>query len=153
MMNSPLMTFVLSLGSWNWFILAAVLFLLEVLAPGAFMMWLGISAILVGAISIGVAWSWQLQLIAFGVFAIIAIPIWRYFARKVGAPSERPFLNRRTEGYIGRVFTLEAPIVNGIGTVRIDDTVWRVSGPDAPAGSRVKIARADGVNLMVEVSA
>ena len=50
---------------------------------------------------------------------------------------------------IGRVFTLEKPIVDGSGTVRIDDTIWRVAGPDAPAGSRVKIVQADGASLTV----
>ena len=53
-------------------------------------------------------------------------------------------LNRRTEALVGRVFTLEKPIVDGIGTVRIDDTIWRVRGPDCPAGSRVKVTQADG---------
>jgi membrane protein implicated in regulation of membrane protease activity len=33
--------------------------------------------------------------------------------------------------------------------VRIDDTIWRVAGPDAPAGSRVKVVRVDGANLTV----
>jgi hypothetical protein len=152
-MNSPLMTWVLSLGAWSWFVLAAVLLVLELLAPGSFMLWLGLSAILVGAISIAVVWSWQAQLIAFAAFALAAFPVWRRFARKSSQPAERPFLNRRTAGYVGRVFTLETPIVNGIGTVRIDDTVWRVSGPDTPAGSRVKVARVDGANMMVEVAA
>ena len=32
---------------------------------------------------------------------------------------------------------------------RIDDTIWRVAGPDAPAGSRVKIVQADGASLTV----
>ena len=77
-----------------------------------------------------------------------SIPVWRRFARKVEQPAERPFLNRRAEGYVGRVFTLDKPIVDGIGTIRIDDTVWRVSGPDCPAGSRVKIARADGAQTV-----
>ena len=143
-------TWIVSLGSWNWFILAALLLLLEVLMPGVFMLWLGLSAILVGIISLAVSWSWQTQVIAFAVFAIAALPAWRYFARKVERPNESPFLNRRAEGYVGRVFTLDKPIVDGFGTIRIDDTVWRVSGPDCPAGSRVKIARADGVNLSVE---
>jgi membrane protein implicated in regulation of membrane protease activity len=48
------------------------------------------------------------------------------------------------------VFTLEKPIVDGSGTIGIDDTVWRVTGPDAPAGSRVKVTRVDGVALHVE---
>ena len=148
-----MLAWIVSLGSWNWFILAALLFLLEVLAPGMFMMWLGLSAILVGLISSAVIWSWQAQLIAFAVFAIASIPLWRHFARKIEQPADRPFLNRRAEGYVGREFTLDKPIVDGVGTIRIDDTVWRVSGPDCPAGSRVKIARADGANLLVEAAA
>ena len=67
-------------------------------------------------------------------------------------PTESPFLNRRTEGYVGRVFTLDKPIVDGVGTIHIDDTIWRVRGPDCPAGSRVKIASAEGSNLLVEAA-
>ena len=145
-----MMSWLLSLGSWNWFILAAVLLLLEVLAPGTFMLWLGLSAILVGAISLAVIWSWQAQVIAFAVFAVASIPAWRYFARKVEKPAHLPFLNRRVEGYVGREFTLDKPIVGGVGTIHIDDTVWRVKGPDCPAGSRVRIARAEGADLLVE---
>jgi membrane protein implicated in regulation of membrane protease activity len=145
-----MLAWIVSLGSWNWFILAALLFLVEVLAPGMFMMWLGLSAILVGIISSAVVWSWQAQFIAFAIFAIASVPAWRYFARKVERPTGSPFLNRRADGYVGRVFTLDKPIVDGFGTVRIDDSVWRVSGPDCPAGSRVKVARADGANLLVE---
>jgi membrane protein implicated in regulation of membrane protease activity len=145
-----MLVWIVSLGSWNWFILAALLFLVEVLAPGMFMMWLGLSAILVGIISSAVVWSWQAQFIAFAIFAIASVPAWRYFARKVERPTGSPFLNRRADGYVGRVFTLDKPIVDGFGTVRIDDSVWRVSGPDCPAGSRVKVARADGANLLVE---
>jgi inner membrane protein len=147
-----MMSWIVSLGSWNWFILAALFLLLEVLAPGTFMLWLGFSAILVGALSLAVVWSWQTQVIAFAVFAVASIPAWRYFARKVEKPVDGPFLNRRVEGYIGREFTLEKPIVGGVGTIHIDDTVWRVKGPDCPAGSRVRIARAEGADLLVEAT-
>jgi len=146
------MSWMVSLGHWNWFIAAVVLFLIEIMAPGTFMMWLGLAALLVGLISLAVDWSWQVQLIAFAVFAVAAIPAWRHFARKVEPPVDRPFLNRRAEGYVGRVFTLDKPIIDGVGTIRIDDTVWRVSGPDCPAGSRVKIARAEGADLKVEAA-
>ena len=89
----------------------------------------------------------------FAVFAVAAVPAWRHFARSEGSRSEsNPFLNRRTEALIGREFTLEKPIVDGTGTVRIDDTIWRVAGPDAPAGSRVKVVQADGASLTVAVA-
>ena len=114
------------------------------------MMWLGLAAIVVGAISFLVDWSWQWQCVAFAVFTLGSVPLWRRFALKVEPQSEAPMLNRRNQALIGRVFTLEKPIVDGIGTVRIDDTVWRVNGPDRPSGSRVRVTRADGATLAVE---
>jgi membrane protein implicated in regulation of membrane protease activity len=142
-----------SLGLWNWFIAAVVFFVLEIVAPGAFMLWLGLAALVVGTISLGIDWSWQAQVVAFAVLAVAATPAWRHFARKVERPVDRPFLNRRADSYVGRVFTLEKPIVDGVGTIRIDDTVWRVTGPDVPAGSRVRVARAEGADLTVEAAA
>jgi inner membrane protein len=142
-----------ALGPWSWIVAGVLLFGLELAVPGAFMMWLGIAAILVGVISFAIDWSWQWQCIAFAVFAAASVPLWRRFALKVEPQTEAPLLNRRTEALIGRVFTLEKPIVDGIGTVRIDDTIWRVRGPDRPAGSRVRITQADGANLAVEPAA
>ena len=142
----------ISLGSWNWFIAAVILFVLELLAPGAFMLWLGIAAVVVGLISIGVDWSWQAQIITFALLSVASIPAWRHFARKVEKPVDRPFLNRRAQAFVGREFTLEKPITDGVGTVKIGDTVWRVRGPDCPAGSRVRIAHADGADLSVELA-
>jgi inner membrane protein len=76
--------------------------------------------------------------------------LWRRVARSHSSASKsNPFLNKRTDALVGREFTLEKPIVDGTGTVRIDDTIWRVTGPDAPAGSRVKIVQADGASLTV----
>ena len=145
-----MLAWVVSLGTWDWFILAALLFLLEVLAPGMFMLWLGLAAVIMGIVASTIALSWQVQLIGFAVLALVLVPAWRHFATKVEKPAESPFLNRRAEGYVGRVFTLDKPIVDGSGAVRIDDTIWRVSGPDCPAGSRVRVAGTDGANLLVE---
>jgi membrane protein implicated in regulation of membrane protease activity len=143
---------IVSLGAWNWFILSALFFVLELLVPGVFMMWLGLAAIVVALVSVVVALSWQAQVIAFAVLSLIAIPAWRYFARKVERPTDQPHLNRRSDGYVGREFTLEAPIAKGVGTVRIDDTVWRVMGADMPAGARVRVTRTDGPTLYVEAA-
>jgi membrane protein implicated in regulation of membrane protease activity len=145
-----MMSTLYSFGVWNWFIAGGILLAIEVIAPGTFMLWLGLSAIAVGAISLVIDWSWQAQFVCFAVFALASIPIWLRVGRAVESPTDQLFLNRRTHGYVGQVFTLEKPIVNGSGTVRIGDTLWRVSGPDAPAGGRVKVMRADGPTLVVE---
>lgn len=139
------------LGTWNWLIVGVVLMAIETFAPGVFMLWLGLAALIVGLLSFGIAWSWQAQIIAFAALSIAMVPLWRYYSGRNAKATDKPFLNKRAEGLIGRVFTLEKPIVDGVGTVKIDDTVWRVSGPDAPAGSRVKIVHADGASLRVEL--
>ncbi len=138
-----------TLGNWNWLIFGLVLMALELLAPGVFLLWLGLAALLVGLLSFAINPSWQMQILMFAVFAAAAVPLWRQVARRHGASKSNPFLNKRSDALVGRVFTLEKPIVDGAGTVRIDDTVWRVAGPDAPAGSRVRIVRADGASLTV----
>jgi len=142
-----------TLGTWNWLVFGLLLMGLELMLPGVFLFWVGLAALLVGLLSVVIAPPWQLQLLMFAVFAAAAVPVWRRVARSnSGVSNSNPFLNKRSEAMIGRVFTLEKPIVDGAGTVRIDDTIWRVAGPDTPAGSRVKIVRADGASLTVAVA-
>lgn len=138
-----------TLGTWNWLILGLVLIGVEVLAPGVFMLWLGLAALLVGLLSFVVDMHWQMQVLLFAIFAAAAVPVWRNLARRGKSETSNPFLNRRNDALVGRVFTLEKPIQDGSGTVRIDDTIWRVNGPDAPAGSRIRIVKADGATLTV----
>ena len=86
----------------------------------------------------------------FAVFAAAAVPVWRRLrAAEARTQAPAPFLNKRTEALLGREFTLEKPIIDGNGTVRIGDTVWRVAGPDTPAGTRVKVVQVDGASLTV----
>ena len=139
-----------TLGTWNWLIFGFILMALELVAPGVFLFWFGLAALLVGLVSFVLHPTWQSQLLMFAVFALIAVPIWRRLAKSQReASASNPFLNRRAAAHVGRVFTLEKPIVDGFGTVRVDDTIWRVAGPDVPAGSRVRVVRADGANLTV----
>ena len=138
-----------TLGTWNWLIVGVVLMGLELLAPGIFLFWLGLAAFLVGVLAFLVVLPWQAQLLLFALFAAAAVPLWRRIARQKPGDNPNPFLNKRSDALVGRICTLEKPIVDGEGIVRIDDTVWRVAGPDTPAGSKVKIVQADGASLTV----
>jgi hypothetical protein len=141
-----------TLGTWNWLIFGFILMALEVLAPGVFLFWLGLAALLVGLVSFVFQPGWQAQLLMFALFAAAAVPVWRRLARDRTDTSTSPFLNKRSEALLGREFTLEKPIVDGSGTMRIGDTVWRVAGPDTPAGTRVKVVQVNGADLTVAVS-
>jgi membrane protein implicated in regulation of membrane protease activity len=137
-----------SLGVWNWFVLGLILLGIEVLVPGTFILWLGIAAILTGAITFLLGFAWQTQLIAFAILSVLAVIGWWVYSGRRKNVNE-PVLHRRADLHIGRVFTLEEPIVGGAGRVRIDDSTWRIAGDDLPAGSKVRVASTDGALLRV----
>ncbi|MFS8036232.1 NfeD family protein [Xanthobacter sp. AM11] len=142
----PLLT---DLGPWAWFVLGGLLLVAEIAAPGAFLLWLGIAALATGALAYGVDLSWQTEVLAFAALAVAAVLVGRRVSPAPGRASDRPFLNRRAEGFVGRIFTLDAPIQDGVGRVRIDDTVWRIEGPDLAAGHDVRVVASDGATLKV----
>jgi len=85
-----------TLGTWNWLIFGVILMALELLAPGVFLVWFGLAALLVGLASFAFNPSWQLQILLFALFAAAAVPLWRRVARSAARPnSDNPFLNRR----------------------------------------------------------
>ena len=137
------------LGVWNWFVLGVLLLSVEVFAPGTFILWLGIAALLTGGLALIVDLGWQAQLIAFAILALLAVTGWWFYSRR-RADAPEPLLHRRADLHIGRIFMLEEPITGGTGRIRIDDSIWRVSGPDLPAGSRVRVSSTDGAMLRVE---
>lgn len=136
---------------WHWWILAVVLMIAEVFAPGAFMLWLGIAAAIVGVVGLVLPdLTWKFEAILFAVLSVISIIVWWNYARKRPRKNQdEPTLNRRGAQYVGRVFTLEEPIVNGIGRIRVDDTTWKIAGVDMAAGTRVKVAGVDNTVLNV----
>lgn len=135
---------------WQWWIVGLVLVILEVFAPGAFLIWIGIAAGVVGLLVLFVpGFPWQFQVLMFGVLSVAIVLLWRRYLQAHPVQSEAPSLNRRGEQYVGRVFTLDEPIINGIGKLRVDDSIWRITGEDCPAQSKVVITGVDGVVLRV----
>ena len=143
---------IVELGAWSWLILAAVLFVLELLAPGIFFMWFGLAAAVTGLIMFRYDIGWQWQLISFGGLSLAAVLIANKFLRQHPLESERPLLNERATQLVGQSFDLVDPIVNGRGSIRSGDTIWRVEGPELPKGTRIKVVGADGSVLKVEAT-
>ncbi|MGH6736085.1 MAG: NfeD family protein [Methyloceanibacter sp.] len=141
---------IVELGAWSWLILAAVLFALELLAPGIFFMWFGLAAAVTGLIMFRYDISWQWQLISFGGLSLASVLIANKYLRKHPLESERPLLNERATQLVGQSFDLVDPIVNGRGSIHAGDTIWRVEGPELPRGTRIKVVGADGSVLKVK---
>ena len=143
------------LGPWNWMILGAVLLALEILTPGVYLLWLGVAAILTGTLSLQFweagFWGWQVQIVVFLALSIVSVLVGRRLFPTTGTEdTDQPLLNQRDLQLVGRTATLEEAIAEGHGRIRLGDTLWRVSGPDLPAGTRVRVVAASGGELRVE---
>ncbi|MFQ5984982.1 MAG: NfeD family protein [Alphaproteobacteria bacterium] len=136
---------------WHWWVLAALLIAIEVLAPSTVLLWPGIAAGIVGLVVLAAgAIGWEFQVLLFAVLSVTSVVAWRYYARLHPARSHGPDPSRRAEQYIGRLFTLEEPIVNRRGKLRVEDTIWKIEGEDLNAGTHVRVVDVDGVILKVE---
>lgn len=136
---------------WHWWVLGLVLVVIEMVAPGFFLLWIGLAAGVTGVIlAIAPGLGWQEQFLIFGVLAIGSVVAARYYFRRNPILSDDATLNRRGSQYIGRVFNLDEAIINGVGKVKVGDGWWRAEGPDLPAGARVKVVGVDGNMLKVE---
>lgn len=136
---------------WHWWILGGAFLLLEAFVSGFFFVWLAVSAAVVGvAMFVYPGMSWKIQLVIFSILSVAIIAAFRSYQRKHPAQTDQPELNRRSRQYIGRSFTLGDPIVNGTGSLRVDDSTWRIVGEDMPAGETITVVDVDGVLLKVE---
>jgi membrane protein implicated in regulation of membrane protease activity len=134
---------------WNWWLLGIVLMAIEAIAPGFFFLWMGVAALLVGlALTVLPELAWTYQVLLFAVLSVGSIVAWRLRLRRYPTRTDDPLLNRRGYQYVGRVFTLDTPVINGHGKIRVDDSTWKVVlERDYPAGTRLRIVGVDGVVL------
>ena len=138
---------------WYWWVLAVGFLALEIVVTGFFFLWLAVSAFIVGAVVLLItATAFNVQLLLFSLLAVLSVLAWRKYARtRAVEATDHPLLNQRGAQYIGRTFNLIAPIENGQGKVKVDDTFWKVHGEDSPLGTKVKVVAVKGTVFEVEV--
>ena len=145
--------FLQDLEFWHWLVLGVALAIIEVFAPGAFFLWLGISAAIVG----GVLWvvpgmSWELQLLFFAILSVASVVVARRYLTAHPLETDLPNLNQRGQQYVGRIFTLIEPVVNGRGKIQVDDSTWKITCEDCEAGTKVVINGVEGVVLSAAIA-
>ena len=139
-------SFFFSLGIWNWFILAGILGVLEMVAPGYFLIWYGLAALVVGGLALAIDISWQMQLILYAVIGMgLLIASLRFVGARTGE-SDSPLLNKRAKSYLGKTYELLEDTSNGRGSVKVGDSIWSVQLEDG-----ANLAKGDGV-LITDVS-
>lgn len=138
---------------WHWWVLAVVLIIAEVFLPSFIALWLGIAAAITGFILLLFPQlAVEFQLLLFAVLSVLSIVVGRNYYRKYPIKTDEPMLNRRGEQYVGRIITLTTPIVDGEGKVKIDDSTWKIIGPDCPTGTRIRMIALKNVIFEVELA-
>lgn len=130
----------------HWWMVAAVLLVLELTTKVFFFLWIGFAAAAVGFLLLVFPSIPPLtQLVLFGILTLVAAVAWR---RQGGPPVGRT--ETAEEMHTDRLFTLQEPIVDGAGLLQVGDRIWRLIGPDLPSGTRVRVVAVEGETLRVE---
>ena len=133
-----------------WLVAGLALCAAETFVPGAFLIWIGLAAVALGAVEFFVAIELTPALLLFAALVVVFVFIGRrvYGSLDSGAP---PLPLSRAHALIGKEFYLDEAIERGYGRMRVGDSVWRVAGDDLPKGAKVRVvAVEDGAQVKVE---
>jgi membrane protein implicated in regulation of membrane protease activity len=140
-----------NLGAQHWLVFGLVLLIAEMASGTTYLLWPAVAAFVTAAVSWTGATDWAADM---GLFAVLVIGLtafgrplvqrWRNGGGAVG-------LNERGEALIG-VRAVVANFADGVGSVKVGDTVWRAVSEEAlEPGQQVEIATVDGVTLGVKL--
>lgn len=135
---------------WLWIAAGLVLAALEMLVPGVYLIWLALAAIATGVLVLAGEPSVPMQIVSFVSLSLIFAYSAKRWLRDKPIESSDPLMNNRAGRLVGQTATVTQAITHGEGRVRIADGEWLASGPDCPAGTRVRIAGVNGACLAVE---
>ncbi|CAA6804663.1 MAG: Unknown protein [uncultured Thiotrichaceae bacterium] len=137
---------------WYWLMVGCLFLVLEILVPGAVIMWFGFAALITGALYWAIPdMPLAAQIMTFAVASAASILGWRFYRSKVPEPeSPDPTLNHRLEAFVGKESVLTKAIEHGKGRIQMGDGTWVVLGEDQPKGTRVRIVGLDGIQFQVE---
>lgn len=135
---------------WFWLTLGGLLLAAEMLGTSGYLLWSGIAAVLVGVVEWLAPFSWTAQGTLFALLTLVCVYLWYRWMRHRERSQQPNSLNQRGKQLIGTLLTLDAPLVNGIGHVKLGDSSWRVQADqDLPAGARVIVTGIEGITLHI----
>jgi membrane protein implicated in regulation of membrane protease activity len=134
-----------------WLAAALVLAIMEIAAPGFFLIFVAGGAAVTGFVMLAMPGMHPIaQALMFALFSGVAVAIGRRWYHRSRSTAGSSGLNDRTAKLIGKTVEVCDAIVGGEGRVTVGDGAWTAKGPDMPAGARVTITGATGSVLLVE---
>lgn len=134
---------------WLWAIGGLILLIAEVVAPGFFLVFLGVAAIATGVFTLLFDLGLAPQLALFVIYTGLALMIGKRWYAEPDTAEQQIGLNDPARRLVGRTATVVDPIDEHGGRVRLGDSEWTARGGPAATGERVEIIAVDGNCLMV----
>jgi inner membrane protein len=136
---------------WLWAAAGIILLASEMLAPGVYLLWIGLAATVTGVV------AWLFPGLGFDGHGLIFAALGtasiylghRYFYSDKATVEEMP-VNRRGQNHVGKVYQVVEPIESGRGHVSVGDGRWLAEGPDSAVGDMVRVISVEGTILKVE---
>lgn len=118
----------------EWSALGILLILLELFAPGVYLIWFGIAGIILAGITFfDQSIDLTAQLLSYSLVSAITVIIGFYVYKlymKNDSKTNHPLLNDRSAQLIGRAVTVMADVKNGQTKVVAGDSVWLAETDD-----------------------
>jgi membrane protein implicated in regulation of membrane protease activity len=137
--------------AWLFTIGGVILLIAEVVAPGFFLLFIGVAALVTGVLALLFGLGLIPQLAIFAVLAYLSVHFGgrRFYAARYDY-SSAPDLNDPTRRLLGRIVTVVQAVDSHGGRVKLGDSEWSARGEAAAVGDRVRIVDVDGNCLKVE---
>ena len=134
---------------WIWAIGGLVLLIAELIAPGFFLVFLGVAAIATGMFTLLFDLGLAPQLVLFVIYTALALMIGKRWYAEPDHADQSIKLNNPAKRMIDKVVTVVDPVDDHGGRVRVGDGEWTARGGPAAAGEKVRIVDVDGNCLTV----
>ena len=135
---------------WWWAIGGLLLLICEIVAPGFFLVFVGVAAIATGLFTLLFDLGLAPQLVLFVLYTALAVMIGKRWYAEPHGGDQRHNINEPAKRLIGRSVTVVSDVDDHGGRVRVGDGEWNARGGPAAAGERVTVSGVEGNCLIVE---
>lgn len=145
-----LITWFSSFGPQHWVALGLILLIAEMASGTTYLLWPAVAAFVTALVAWLAPVNWIAEVALFAALMLVLTYFGRPMVKRFRAEGAASGLNERSAALIGNRGVV-ATFANGVGSVKVKDTVWRALSEEAlEAGQQVEITGVDGSTLKVK---
>lgn len=140
---------------WHWIVFGLALAALEIFAPSFFMIWLGVSAIVVGLLTWILPLSFAAELLIWGALSLGCLMLWfKFISPRMKDATKSGMAKEALLGQVGTVLEYNSSFSRG--TLRfpaplLGEDEWRfISQDNLSSGDKVVVTDTSGNDLIVK---